>query len=158
MAKDTNKNTASDIAPTETPRKPFALYCMEPSLTVQAAKDECDINLIISRATKGYDITHVNERVAKYGDFTDIPTSYQEALNLVNRAEGMFMSMSPEVREKFNNDPGKMVEFIKDPKNRVEAEKLGLVVVTEIPAPKPAEGGTPEATDPKGSEKPPAAK
>lgn len=111
---------------TKAERNPTALYCDEPSMTKQSFKDECDINLIVQRAVSGADISHVNSRVAQYGDFTNIP-DFQAALDMVNRAHGMFMSLDGFVRERFSNDPAKMVSFLNDPKNRDEAIRLGLV-------------------------------
>lgn len=126
-------------------RNPTALYCDDPSLTVQSLKDECDINKIIARVAKGQDISHVESRVAKYGDFSNVP-SYQEALDLVSKAQASFMEMSPEVRERFSNDPGKMIEFLQDPKNDDEAVKMGL----KLPK-KKDEGGSPaESVPPEG--------
>lgn len=127
-------------------RNPHALYCDDPSLTVQAFKDETDINKIIARVSKGADLTHVNSRVAQYGDFSNVP-DYQSALDLVSRAQGFFMSMSPEVRERFANDPGRMINFLKDEKNYKEALELGLVVKKEEPPapPAPAPAPVPDA-------------
>lgn len=122
-------------------RIPTALYCDDDSLTVQSLKDECDINKIIARVARGGDVSHVESRVAKYGDFSNVP-SYQEALDLVNRARGFFMDMSPEVRERFANDPGRMIAFLQDEKNYDEAVELGLVVpkkVEETPKVEPPE-------------------
>lgn len=99
----------------------------DPGLTKQSFKDECDINLIIARAALGADISHVNARVAQFGDFSNIP-DYQTSLDLVNRAQGMFMDLPANVRERFLNDPGKMVAFLQDDKNYDEAVQLGLVV------------------------------
>lgn len=130
-------------------RKPYALYFDKPSLTVQSFADECDINQIVARACAGQDIGHVNSRVAQYGDFSNVP-NYMDALALVNRANGMFASMSAQVRERFSNDPAKMIAFLQDPGNRDEAIKLGLVVkpVGEVVAPGPTGPGgadTPKA-------------
>lgn len=122
-------------------RKQFAIYFDDPSLTVQSEKDETDINKIIAKVAKGGDLLHVNERVAKYGDFADVP-SYQEALDYVSRAQGSFMAMSPQVRERFGNDPGKMILFLQDEKNYDEAVKLGLIVAKPTP---PVEPGEPVA-------------
>lgn len=127
-------------------RVPHALYCEEPSMTVQSMKDECDINKIIARVAKGGDLNHVEARVAQYGDFTNVP-SYDEALNLVQRAQGMFMSMSPEVRERFANDPGLMVKFLQDEKNYDEAVELGLCV-KKVEAPKAAPEASKDASKP----------
>lgn len=126
-------------------RDPHALYCEEPSLTIQAEKDECDINQIIARVAKGQDLSHVNQRVAQYGDFSNVP-DYQSSLELVKNANGFFMAMSPEVRERFNNDPGQMLKFMQNADNYDEAVKLGLVI------PKKVE--TPPAAAPEGSKEP----
>lgn len=117
-------------------KRPYAIYEWAPSMTKQSFTEECDINMIVARASTGADISHVNARVAQYGDFSQVP-SYQAALDLVNRANGMFMSMDASVRERFNNDPARMVAFLQDSNNRDEAVKLGLVeppkVVPEPP-------------------------
>lgn len=112
-------------------RKPFAIYFDEPTKTVQASKDECDINCIIARASNFADISHVNRRVAQYGDFSNVP-SYMDALGLVNRANGMFMSLDAKIRERFSNDPSRMIAFLQDVSNYDEAVKLGLVVPKAI--------------------------
>lgn len=113
-------------------RSPHALYCDDPSMTVQSFKDETDINNIVARAVSGSDILHVNTRVARYGDFSNIP-DYQSALDLVHRAEGMFRELPANVRERFSNDPVKMVNFLQDTANRDEAVKLGLVAAPVVP-------------------------
>lgn len=114
-------------------RRPFAIYDFSPSMTKQSFAEECDINEILRRAKNGQDISgSVIDRVARYGDFSNVP-SYQEALNLVKNANGMFMSLDAHVRERFNNDPVKMIAFLQNADNYDEAVKLGLVVA------KPAE-------------------
>lgn len=108
-------------------RDPHALYCDDPSLTQQNFAEECDINKIVKRAQAGSDIGHVNSMPAMYGDFSNIP-DYQQAFDIVQRANKLFMTMPWDVRERFRNDPQKMVEFLQDANNREEAIKLGLVV------------------------------
>lgn len=106
---------------------PFGLVCPEPSLTKQSFKEECDINEILRRAMNGQDVSgSLNARVARYGDFTNVP-SYQEALDVVSRAEGMFMELDADLRARFQNDPAKLLEFISDDRNRDEAIKIGLI-------------------------------
>lgn len=126
-------------------RKPYAVYFDEPSRTMQSFKDESDINMIIARVRAGHDISNVAARTGQYGDFSNLP-SYQDCLNTVNRATGMFNSMSSTVRERFNNDVATMVAFLQDPANLDEAVKLGLVVAPAkaadaAEASKPPEGG-----------------
>lgn len=112
-------------------------------LTQQSAKDECDINMIVESAKRGADISHLNRRTPMYGDFRNLP-DYREALDIVNKANAAFMSMDAFVRERFANDPARMIEFLQDPKNRDEAVRLGLVnppPVADPPQPK-ADSGT----------------
>lgn len=124
-------------------KRKFSIGDWSSSMTKQSFAEELDINKILERAKNGQDISAVvNQRVAQYGDFSEVP-SYQEALDLVNRANGMFMSFDANVRERFNNDPIRMIAFLQDRSNFDEAVKLGLVVPKEppvLPAP-PAPAG-----------------
>lgn len=146
-----------DIGSRRERRKPYALYCAEPSLTKQSFKDECDINQIIDRASSGANITHLNERVARYGDFTQVP-DYRTACDVVNRANGLFMELDAKVRERFGNDPGRMVAFLTDPQNYEEAVKLGFFKASEPEgdAQIPSEDITPPESNPRAAGAPPA--
>lgn len=108
-------------------RRDDVIYFDDPSLTQQSAKDECDINLIVENAKRGADISNsLNKKAPMYGDFTGLP-SFKDALNVVVKANEMFMSMDAFVRERFGNDPGRLLEFLDNPDNREEAIKLGLL-------------------------------
>lgn len=128
---------------TDVADRPWSIKVFSPSMTKQSFAEECDINCILERARQGMDISSaVNNRVALYGDFTSVP-SYQDALDLVNRANGMFMSLDATVRERFANDPSRMIAFLQDVRNYDEAVKLGLVVPK---APVVESPGSPELT------------
>lgn len=94
--------------------------------TQQSQKDEADINVIVDRAKRGAQIPAI-DRVPCYGDFTEIPTDLREALNQLNFAKSLFMSLDPKIRFRFQNDPVQMLDFLSDPANRDEAVQLGLV-------------------------------
>lgn len=107
------------------------LECADPSLAVQDARDEVDINTIVRR----FGLTgKLPEDVPapSYGDFVGI-TSYHDAMNAVAKAHESFDAMPADVRSRFQNDPGQFVEFCSDPANVDEMRKLGLVV-PEVPA------------------------
>lgn len=71
-------------------------------MEIQSHADECDINLIMARYRNGE--TDVLSQVqGVYGDFTNVPTNYADILNDTLKMEQLFMSLAPEVREKFNN-------------------------------------------------------
>lgn len=96
------------------------------SATKQSFAEECDINNIMRRYESTGTIDHVNRREPHFGDFTDVP-SYHEALEIARSAEAAFAALPSSVRDRFGNDPGKLMEFLADPANRDEAIELGLI-------------------------------
>lgn len=111
------------------------------SRTRQEFKDQCDINKIINRHMMTGEITHINQRVPRYADTSKVP-DYLNAMIIVKQAEMLFNSLPAVIRERFKNQPDRMVEFCQDDKNYDEAVKLGLI---ESPKSKNGEpGGEPE--------------
>lgn len=104
------------------------------SMTKQSFRDECDINVIMAR----YQATGVLPVVqVKEGRFLDVPVDdYQTAMFKVAEAKSMFAGLPAKVRDRFGNDPGKLLEFLQDDRNVAEARELGLVKPeVDIPAP-----------------------
>lgn len=101
----------------------------EEILVEQSHRDSCDINFIMKKYEKTGQVQHVMDRMPNFGDFENI--DYQSSLNAVIQAQDTFMSMPAELRKRFENDPGKFLEFTQDPKNVSEMIKLGLA--TEVP-------------------------
>jgi len=99
----------------------------EPSLTQQQFKEECDINNIMEKHAKTGQYTHVSKKMGMYGDFTKIK-EYKSMFETVMAAEESFMSLPAQTRKRFDNDPGKLIEFLQDEKNRDEGIKLGLLI------------------------------
>lgn len=98
----------------------------EPSMTQQQYKDECDINNIMKKYTSTGQFTHVTSKKGIYGDFSEIK-DYQGMLDTVMMAQDAFATLPAEVRSRFRNDPGYLLDFLQDEKNYDEALKLGLV-------------------------------
>lgn len=116
-------------------REPVRLVCPEPSLAVQASKDECDINVIIKKYMKTGELPEQRQMIyADISQFTDL----RDALHLVNDAEQLFMELPAEIRRRFDNDPVKLVAFAQDPANNAEAIKLGLAKEVQKAPPQPA--------------------
>jgi phage internal scaffolding protein len=85
---------------------------------------ECDINNIVKR----YRVTGLMPQITQQpmvGDFSELPT-YQEALNTVIRAREGFSALPSDVRERFQNDPERFLEFVHDPENLEELIEMGL--------------------------------
>lgn len=130
-----DRNAASD----ET-----GLSCPEETLTQQQFKDETDINTIVRRFGLTGEMPP-NVVVPMTGDFTDAVTDYHSALNMVKAADAGFLTIPAEIRTQFDNDPGKLIAFLEDEKNRPKAIELGLV---KAPPPAPAPAATPAAPAP----------
>lgn len=97
----------------------------EPTLTQQQFKDSCDINLILDRYMKTGELP-INHKVGRYLDLSELP-DYQGALDTVMRAEAAFMDLPAKLRERFQNDPSQLLNFLNNPQNNDEAIQLGLI-------------------------------
>lgn len=97
-------------------------------MTQQHFTEEVDINVIVRR----FGLTGVfpgNVTAGVYGDFTGI-SDYESAVRTIDRTRERFMLLPAELREKFANDPAKLVEFAAT--NSVED-------LEALTAPRPAE-------------------
>lgn len=97
----------------------------EPSLTQQQFKDECDVNNILKRYQTTGEISHLAKTRGVYADFSSVE-DYHTSLNKINNAEEAFFQLPAEIRDRFANDPAKLLEFVKNEKNYDEGVKLGL--------------------------------
>lgn len=110
---------------------------------------ETDINKMVAR----YQKTGVLPQVImapSYGDFAGVG-DYHDAQNRLIDANSNFMKLPADLRSLFDNDAGKLVDFVLDVDNREEAIELGLVEPDETSLP---EAPPPEAA-PEGLSSPP---
>lgn len=121
------------------------------SRTHQSFKDECDINNIVRKAHQNGFFGHVSKAVPQFGDFTEVP-DYQSALNMVIDAKQKFLEIPARIREKFDNDPNKFIEFVSNPANGDQLVAWGLATKRE--AAKPLDNAVPA---PKSRKKTPSA-
>lgn len=98
----------------------------EPSLTHQSFLEECDFNNVLQKWQKSGLITHINPNTPIYADVSQFG-DYQSSLELIRSAQAQFDALPSSVRDRFDNDPSKLIAFLNDPDNRAEAEKLGLL-------------------------------
>ena len=91
----------------------------------QCHKDACDIDKIIATYDTNDLIQNVRKALGHYGDYTEV-NEYQESLNLVMDAQRAFAELPSIIRGKFENDPGKFMEFVTNPANKDEIKALGL--------------------------------
>lgn len=70
---------------------------------INSFRDSCDMSFILQRLAVG-DTSVLNQRVGMFGDFTQMPTTYAEALQLVIDARREFNALPLDVKNSFNND------------------------------------------------------
>lgn len=63
----------------------------------------CDLNYMLHRLSLG-DSSVVAPKEPLYGDFSGLPRDPIEAVNLVHQSEQAFTRLSPEDKQKYNND------------------------------------------------------
>lgn len=121
------------------------LVCEEPTRAQQHHKDECDINVILERFGKTGQVP-VNAISGTYGDFSGVH-DYHTALNAIIASENEFAALPAQIRNKFQNDPANLVQFLDNPENRAEAEKLGLVNISSTANIEPAKAAEKPVTE-----------
>jgi hypothetical protein len=78
----------------------------EPSCVKQEFLKEVNINEIISRMRRGISPPlWMTSNTPRYGDFTTLPTSFQEAYAVMETAEAAFRSLPLEFRRALDHDP-----------------------------------------------------
>lgn len=98
----------------------------EKSITQQQFKDECDINNIMAKYQKTGEFTGAIRKGGQYGDFSQI-TDFHDMQNTLIYAQEAFMLLPANVRTRFRNDPGELLNFLQDENNYDEALDLGLL-------------------------------
>ena len=93
--------------------------------TEQSHKNQCDINKIIDKYDKTGIIKHVSSFEGKFGDLTGV--DFKMMQDKVANARSMFQELPSNIRKEFDNDPGRLLEFMENPDNRKKAEELGIV-------------------------------
>jgi phage internal scaffolding protein len=101
------------------------------SLTQQAHKDACDINIIMKRP----DIDDL--LLAPMPTYADVSDSldYHKVMNILTESVATFAKLPQEIRERFDGDHMKLIEFLNDPANEDEAIVLGLAITVDTKDP-----------------------
>lgn len=69
---------------------------------IQSHAESCDIHVILERFARG-DVSAIEKVQGVYGDFSNMPKSYADMLNLVRDAESAFMGLTVEERAKYGH-------------------------------------------------------
>lgn len=102
------------------------------SMTKQNHKDECNINFIMKKYQKTGLINHANTNQGDYGEYESM--DFQEAMNYVISAQETFDTLPSSTRKRFANSPHEFLQFVTNPENLQEMQKMGLA---NAPQPEP---------------------
>ncbi|QIR82357.1 internal scaffolding protein [Chicken microvirus mg7_16] len=129
-------------------RVPFDFH--QPSRTQQHFKDECAIDRILKKySATGFLVDPLApRRDPLFGDFSE-SISFMEAQTRIARVREAFDSLPSQIRDRFANDPYRLLAWCEDPDNAEEAVKLGLLPESALPKadPAPAEPAKPVEVD-----------
>ena len=92
--------------------------------TEQSHKEECDINTILKKHNRTGQLDHVRSNEGIYDDFTE--HDYQNSMNIIATANSMFEELPSQMRNKFENDPSKFLNFVHNEKNNEEMYEMGI--------------------------------
>lgn len=97
------------------------------SRTEQSHAEECDINNIVRQYIKTgmFNSNLIDKHQKVYGDFSG--HDFEEAQNLIARAQSLFEELPSIVRNRFNNSPAQFLNFAGDEKNMEEMVEMGLM-------------------------------
>lgn len=113
-----------------------------PSLTQQSLANECDVNVIVAKYLKTGDARIFNQRIAQWGDISDIG-SYQECLQRNKEAAEAFATLPARIRDAYGNDPMRLADALGSPEERSKLIELGIIV----PEPETPDSGQPAKPD-----------
>lgn len=93
--------------------------------TKQEFKNECDINVIMSKYMFTGEMPVLNQTAPQYLDVSGV--DFQESMNFVAGAKSLFMDLPSTLRNRFSNDPAAFLDFCSNEANRDEMKALGLL-------------------------------
>lgn len=127
------------------PRPSVGIEFVEPSMTEQHFKDECDINNIVSKFQETGVLPQGN-RESLFGDFAEYPQDLMASHQYFDKAADAFSQLPATLRKEFNNNPVELLQFLQDERNRDKAVSLGLIAGDTQQVVHPAQAVTPAAT------------
>ncbi len=84
---------------------------------IQSHKESCDIHVILERFARG-DVSALERVQGTYGDFSNMPRTYADMLNLVHSAEDAFSNLPVDERAKYGHSFERwLIEFGPEPEN-----------------------------------------
>lgn len=100
------------------------ILCEDESMAVQSSRDECDINVIVKRAG----MTGIIPQGFKIPVFenSDGVFDYRASMDAIIAADRSFMLLPAEMRTRFGNDAAAFLDFVSNPDNLEEMQRMGI--------------------------------
>ena len=117
------------------------------SKTHQSERDNADIKNILKKGIMPPDPNQMT-----FGDFSN-GRDFQQTQDAIAQVKSEFDELPSEVRYRFRNDPGLMLDFLADPNNHEDAVEMGLRPKPEREVQEPTKGSTEDSEQPKGRKK-----
>lgn len=92
----------------------------------QSHKEECDVKNIIKKYRAAGAPLPVADNPELYGNYA-IVGDFVDAQQTILKAQEQFNGLDAYTRERFDNDPAKMLAFVNNPANRDELIELGFI-------------------------------
>ena len=121
-----------------TRRRVQKVFSDMPSLTKQAFKDDCNLNLIVRRFTQTGQVPVAHQRPLHFGPEEEL--DFHQAQLALARARSTFEILRPELQEKYESIEG-IIEAVNDPARASQLHADGILDAFGIPY-------TPEAEKP----------
>lgn len=93
--------------------------------TKQEFRDECDINVLMSKYQSSGELPVINQTAPQYLDATGF--DYQMHMQFIAGANSLFQELPSEIRNRFSNDPAQFLDFTSNENNRAEMHEMGLL-------------------------------
>jgi len=94
------------------------------ALTEQSHKNECDINLILAQFMQTGLMPNMKNNNPQYGDVSEI--DFQDIQNQLANAKTLFEELPEHVKDQFDNEPFKFLQFAENPENNQALVDMGL--------------------------------
>lgn len=104
------------------------------SMVQQQFAEDADINVIVRRFGLSDTVPPQALDPRYFGDLGEIP-DLGTALRLVKDAQDKFNALPVDLRNRFQNSPALLWNFVNDPRNAEESVRLGLLARRETPTP-----------------------
>lgn len=105
-------------------------------------------SMAVARTARGEFVPGYRRTPLPAGDYADYPKDLATSMTIVKAAEQRFMSLPAKIRARFDNDPGKLSDFIvkadTDPKAFKDGVEMGLFKRPPEMPPATPSGGTTE--------------